>query len=300
METIHFKTVQDYNDLKAVETVHPLISIINFKNLEPRIIDAKNYKTDVYLIFLKETNCAEIIYGRNTYDYQEGTLVFIEPGQEFGLEYKGVGPVTSSGWGLIFEKELLEGSPLKQKMRDYHFFSYAISESLHISNKERALVIDLFKKFNEELHHPIDKTSRELLLNYLEMLLNYSKRFYDRQFNTREHGLTNISQKFTTLLIEYYSDQKQLKFGRPNVTYCAEEFNLSSNYFGDLVKQQLGISAQGFIQDFLLDRAKTLFHTEQHSIKEVSYALGFEYPNHFSRFFKEKTGMTPTAWKDMN
>src|SRR6056300_464955 len=300
METIHYKTVQDYNDLKGVETVHPLISIINFKSLEPKFIDAKNYKTDVYLIVLKETNCAEIIYGRNTYDYQEGTLVFFEPGQEFGLEYRGVGPVTASGWGLIFDKELLEGSHLKQKIKDFHFFSYAISESLHISNKERSLVIDLFEKFNEELNHPIDKTSRELLLNYLEMLLNYSKRFYDRQFNTREHTLTNLSEKLNNLLIEYYFDQKHLRFGPPNVSYCAEAFNLSANYFGDLVKQQLGISAQGYIQDFLLDKAKTLFHTEKDSIKEVSYALGFEYPNHFSRFFKEKTGMTPSVWKDLN
>lgn len=300
MRKIHYKTVKDFNDVKGLETIHPLISIINYANLEPKVLPAIFCKTDVYLIFFKDTNCADIVYGRKKYDYQEGTLVFFEPGQEYGLEYKNAGPVSSKGWGLIFDKELLEGTSLKQKIKEYHFFSYAVSESLHVSSREREMIIDLFKKFQDELNHPIDKSSKELLINYLEMLLNYSKRFYERQFNTREHIFTNISEKLNNLLIEYYTEQKHLKYGPPSVSYCAESFNLSSNYFGDLVKQQLGISAQSFIQNFMLDKAKTLFQTDRDSIKEVSYALGFEYPNHFSRFFKDKTGMTPSDWKHLN
>lgn len=290
--------VQDYNEIKGVSTKHPLISLIDqSKTKQMNFKENQYYLTDLYMIFIKESWCAEIVYGRKTYDYQAGTMIFMEPGQEFGIEYKDLPVSTPNGYALVFHKDLMKGTSLEKKIKDFHFFSYKINEALHLSDTEKKLILSLFEKMDNELLNPIDKHTRELLVNHIELLLNYCKRYYERQFHTRVQAHLDVTEKLNKVLTQYYLKELQLKNGLPNVSYCADQFGLSSNYFGDLIKQQLGVSAQSFIHDFVIEKAKYLFKDEDKSIKEISYSLGFEYPNHFSRFFKERTGISPSEYR---
>jgi AraC-like DNA-binding protein len=288
-------SVTEFNKGKEIETRHPLISV--FKQEDSKPITPNHYQTGLYLIFLKDSPCAELIYGRKTYDYQEGTLVFMEPGQHFGLEYQNLPPVKPNGWGIAFHKDLLKGTALAQKIKEYHFFSYAVHEALHISQKERATVLEMIQTLYLELQQYTDKHSKEIIISHLELLLKYFKRFYERQFQTREIEYQLLEDKINTLLEHYLLDRLAEKQGPPSVRYCAEKMHLSPNYFGDLVKQQLGKNPQDIIQNFLITEAKKLLQQEQKSIKEISLSLGFEYPNHFSRFFKNKTGSTPSDFR---
>jgi len=293
----HIKSVSQFNQLKGVETQHPLISLID--QSKAKAFPSGKYVSDLYFIFLKDSWCAEIVYGRKHYDYQDGTLVFIGAGQEFGFEYTELPKVPPNGWGIAFHKDLLLGTTLQKTLEAYHFFDYRVSEALHISVKERAVLLQIFLHLNQEINNPVDQHSRILIVSQLELLLNYSKRFYERQFNTRVSNFHVLPEKINALLDDYYQQRLYLTQGTPSVAYCADKFNLSPNYFGDLVKQHLGVSAQHFIQDYILTRAKNYMQTTKLSVKEIATVLGFEYPNHFSRFFKEKTGSNPTAYKSI-
>ncbi len=238
-------------------------------------------------------------YGRNTYDYQDGTLVFLAPGQVIGID-KNIVNAPMKGFSLLFHPDLILGTPLGRSIKDYAFFSYEVHEALHISERERQLVLDCFSKIEYELNRGIDKHSKALIAANIELLLGYCHRFYDRQFITRENANRGILEKFERLLNEYFTTDKPITIGQPTVAYCASELNLSANYFGDLIKKETGKSAQEYIQSKLIEVAKERIFDPSKSVSEVAYELEFQYPQHFSRLFKQRTGMSPSEYRGVN
>lgn len=287
-------SISEYNKMVHHETLHPLVSIIDFSKSDPICQFRRAF--GFYTVFLKDVVCGDMYYGKNSYDYQEGTLVFIAPGQEYGINNDGK-YIQPAGFALVFHPDLIKGTNLGKNIVDYNFFSYDVHEALHLSEKEREIILDCFKNIKFELEHSIDKHSRSLIVNNIELFLNYCMRFYDRQFITRDHVNRGVIGRFEKLLTEYLSSEKPKAIGFPMVNYFAEQLNLSANYFGDLMKKELGISAQEFIHNKLIEAAKKQIADPAKSISEISYDLGFKYPQHFTRLFKAKTGVSPTAYK---
>lgn len=252
-----------------------------------------------YTIFLKEVKCGDMTYGKNTYDYQEGTLVFLAPGQTAGVNSNGE-TYQPKGYALLFHADLIHGTSLGRHMQDYSFFGYQSNEALHISERERKIVFDCFTKIEYELQQSIDKHSKKLIVSNIEMLLNYCVRFYDRQFITRDNLLKGILERFDNLLTEYFQSDKLQTIGLPSVTHCASELNLSSNYFGDLIKKETGKTAQEYIQLKVIDLAKEKIFDHNKSVSQIAYELGFKYPQHFTRLFKQKVGYTPNEYRALN
>ncbi len=283
--------------MHSVETLHPLITIVDLA--KTKVIPAQAFNFGLYAIYLKEINCGELRYGRNLYDYQEGTLVFTAPGQVISVQ-TNVKTFEPKGWGLLFHPELIHGTPLGKHIQDYSFFSYDSNEALHLSEKERQIVLDCFSKIEYELQQSIDKHSKILIASNIELFLNYCTRFYDRQFITRDNAHKGIVERFETLMNSYFSSEKPATIGLPSVAYCAEELNLSPNYFGDLIKKETGVSAQEYIQTKVIDIAKERLFDINKSIGEVSYDLGFKYPQHFTRLFKQKVGVSPNEYRNLN
>lgn len=289
--------VDTYNKLRGVPTQHPLVSVIDLSTAAP--IPARPFRFGLYAIFLKEQKCGEIKYGRNYYDFQEGTLVFVAPGQVIEVQPK-VDNFVPSGWALLFHPDLIKGTSLGRRIQEYSFFSYDSREALHLSEKERKIVLDCFNNIQHEVDQSIDKHSKTLIVSNIELFLNYCTRFYDRQFITRDDNNKGILEKFEHLLADYFQSDKPLTIGLPSVTYCAESLNLSTNYFGDLIKKKTGLSAQELIQTKLIDIAKEKVFDPEKSIGEVAYELGFKYPQHFTRVFKQKTGMSPQEYRNLH
>lgn len=296
-EIIQLDQVAVYNKLRGVETLHPLVSVIKIDNTRP--IPATTLNFGVYAIFLKELNCGELKYGRHYYDYQDGTLVFIAPGQVVGIP-PTVKTAAPKGWALLFHPDLVKGTSLGKQIQDYSFFSYDVNEALHLSEKEKQLVLDCFAKIQYELEQNIDKHSKKLIASNIELFLNYCTRFYDRQFITRDNAHKGILEKFEELLGEYFSSDKPQQEGLPSVRYCAGQLHLSANYFGDLVKKETGKTAQEYIQSKVIDVAKERIFDINKSISEVAYELGFKYPQHFTRLFKQKVGVSPNGYRALN
>ena len=263
------------------------------------LLTPASYNFDFYCIFLKETKCGDIRYGKEPYDYQEESLVFVAPGQILTVEryLPGIRP---KGKILIFHPDFIRGTALKNIMTDYSFFSYSCNEALHLSKKERNMVVGMFDTIETELQENLDKHSKTLVISHLQLLLNYSTRFYDRQFITREHVNRGILEKFETLLNRYFNSDKPQNIGLPSVAFCADELNLSPNYFGDLIRKETGKSAQEYLQNKVIDLAKERIFDIDKSISEVAYELGFKYPQHFTRLFKQKVGMTPVEYRNLN
>ncbi|MBS1750051.1 MAG: AraC family transcriptional regulator [Bacteroidetes bacterium] len=298
MDTIlRFETVNDYNVFNKNETLHPLVSVIDLSKANPR--KASNMYFGFYTIFLKDVKCGDLRYGRYTYDYQEGTLVFIAPGQVVSVDNSGE-LYQPKGFALVFHTDLIHGTPLGKNIHEYSFFNYQSNEALHLSERERSIVLDCFSKIEYELEHAIDKYSKKLIADNIELLLNYCTRFYDRQFITRDKVHQGVLEKFETLLNGYFQTDKPQTIGLPSVADCAKELNLSAGYFGDLVKKETGQSAQEYLQAKIIDVAKERIFNVDKSISEIAYELGFKYPQHFTRLFKQKTGVTPNVYRNLN
>ncbi|UKT64280.1 helix-turn-helix domain-containing protein [Pedobacter mucosus] len=293
----NFKSINEYNDFNNHETLHPLVSIIDFSNAKERTGSKMDF--ELFCIFLKDVKCGDLKYGRHNYDYQEGTLVFISPGQTVEVENK-VDFYQPKGHGLVFHPDLIRGTSLGKILSEYNFFSYHTSEALHLSSKERQLVLDLFAKIDTELRQSIDKHSKKLIASTIELLLNYCDRFYDRQFITRDTVNKGILENFEELLNGYFVSEKPYSVGLPSVAYCAEELHFSANYFGDLIKKETGKTAQDFIQEKIIDVAKNKIFETDKSVSEIAYELGFKYPQHFIRLFKKRVGTTPNEFRMLN
>jgi len=293
----NFKTINEYNAFNNQETLHPLVSVIDFSKAEKRSGSKMNF--ELYCIFLKDVKCGDLKYGRHNYDYQEGTLVFISPGQTVDVANK-TDIYQPMGHGLVFHPDLVRGTSLAKALSDYNFFSYHTSEALHLSLKERQLVLDLFAKIYSELQQSIDKHSKKLIASTIELLLNYCDRFYDRQFITRDTVNKGILENFEELLNGYFKSEKPYSIGLPSVAYCAEELHFSANYFGDMIKKETGKTAQDFIQEKIIDVAKDKIFESDKSVSEIAYELGFKYPQHFIRLFKKRVGSTPNEYRTVS
>ena len=296
-EIINMDSVQDYNENLGVETLHPLVSVVDMSELAEIRHSLKRF--GFYCVILKQLECGTLLYGRNKYDYREGTLVFVAPGQIAGANDGGVSK-HPKGWILMFHPDLLKGTSLASKMREYSFFSYTSNEALHTSERERQTIIGCMRKIREELQHPVDKHSKRIIASNIELLLNHCIRFYDRQFVTREEINHDVLKRFEELLNTYFDSQDVAKLGLPTVAWFADKLHLSPNYFGDLVKRELGISAQEHIQRHIIEQAKYLLVNERMTVSQAAYALGYKYPNHLSRVFKHATGISPNEYKSKN
>ena len=291
-------SVAQFNSRRGQETLHPLVSVLDQSKSVP--IRAYRQLSEIYVIFLKDLKCEDFQYGRNTYDYQEETLLFIAPGQVFGFDLPDERMVQPTGWALIFHPDFIRGTSLGRKMDEYGFFSYDVKEALHISQRERLIVVECFKKIKEELERGIDKHSKMLIMSNIELLLNYCVRFYDRQFITRELVNKDVLTKFESLLKEYFESDLPKTIGLPTVGYCAEELSLSANYFGDLVKRETGKSALEYIQAKVISLAKDRIFDRSKSISEIAYEMGYKYPQHFTRLFKQRVGISPQEYRMAN
>jgi AraC-like DNA-binding protein len=296
-DIIRLENISQYNMMRGVETLHPLVSVYELSKM--KLIPPVRVNFGFYCIFLKEAICGDLKYGCNYYDYQEGTLVFIAPGQVVGIGNTPGNP-HPKGWALLFHPDLIRGTSLGHNIKEYSFFSYETNEALHLSEKERQLILDCLNKIDHELHQSIDKHSKRLIANNIELLLNYCMRFYDRQFITRSLVNKDILVRFENLMDNYLKSEITKTLGLPTVKYCADQLHLSANYFGDLIKKETGKSAQEHIQLKLMEIAKERVFDASKSISEIAYELGFKHPQHFSRMFKKSTGYTPNEYKQMN
>jgi len=298
MDTMRrFETINDYNVFNNNETLHPQVSVVDLSKADPR--QGSKMYFGFYTIFLKDVKCGDMVYGRNTYDYQEGTLVFLAPGQVAGMNSNGE-TYQPKGHALIFHADFIHGTSLGKHIRDYGFFGYQSSEALHLSERERKIVLECFSKITYELEHAIDNHSKTLIISTIELFLNYCARFYERQFITRGSAHKGILERFETLLNEYFQTDKPQSIGLPSVGSCAAELNLSPGYFGDLIKKETGKTAQEYIQSKLIDVAKERIFDQSKSLSEVAYQLGFKYPQHFTRLFKQRVGISPNEYRMLN
>jgi len=295
-DILRLESVSDYNNLVGVETLHPLVSVIDLSKTINYDRPHSHFNFGVYAVFLKELVCGELRYGRGIYDYQEGTLVFIAPGQVVQITRRNPGE-SGKGWVLLFHPDLIHGTALGKAISNYSFFSYETNEALHVSERERRIVMECFAKIAYEIEERIDQHSKKLIVSNIQLFLDYCTRFYDRQFITRENLNKGVVEKFE-MLLDYYYKSEQLKIiGIPTVGYIADKLNLSANYFGDLVKKETGKSALEYIHLKIINIAKDKILDPGKSISEIAYELGFRYPQHFTRMFKKKTGMSPAEFR---
>lgn len=287
-------TIVEYNNILGIETPHPLVNVIDLSQAKPMRHALHNF--GFYAIFLKDVKCGDMRYGRQYYDYQEGTLVCLAPGQIAGIEDNGE-VFQPKGYALVFHPDLIRGTSLGRNIKNYSFFSYEANEALHLSDNERTLVLECLHNISNELHHAIDRHSKTLIASNIELLLNYCVRFYDRQFITRENVNKDILTEFEDLIHRYFTSDLPQQKGLLSVAYCADQLHLSANYFGDLVKKETGKTPLEHIRLHLIDIAKERVLNPKHSISEIAYNLGFQYPQHFTRLFKKMVGTTPNEYR---
>ncbi|NNF20080.1 MAG: helix-turn-helix transcriptional regulator [Flavobacteriaceae bacterium] len=299
---LNIKTVGDYLNLRRQEILHPLVGVVDFEDVNEKGYVIKGYDAfhyNCYAIFLKDAKGCKMKYGGKDYDYDEGTLVFLGPGQTIELgEYDP--NYVPKGYALLFHPDLLAGTELSKKMQRYSFFAYSANEALHLSARERKVILSLVDKIQFELEQNLDKHSKKLIVANIELFLDYCLRFYDRQFLTRETVHQGSMEKFDVMLKAYLESDKPQKEGLPSVSYFADQLHLSANYFGDLVKKETGRSAQEYIQAQLIEVAKAKVFDHSKSVSEIAYELGFKYPQHFSRLFKQRVGQSPKDYRMLN
>jgi len=300
-EIIRIKSINEVHRFFGLEKPkHPLVSIIQI-NDEITNFDygSVKYIFDFYQVNLKLGFSGSMSYGRNSYDFDEGTLTFIKPNQTVEINSHEI--VTgSSGWTLMFHPDLIRKSELGKDIDEYSFFDYSLNEALHLSEKERNSLTSIIHKITEEYSQNIDKHSQELIIANIEMLLKYSKRFYDRQFFTRTNLNKDIVSNFYSVIKNYYSSDEPLSNGVLAVKSCADKLNLSVNYLGDLVKSETGKSAKDYIQEYVVEKAKNQLLGSNKSVSSIAYNLGFEYPQGLNKLFKSKVGLSPTEYRNSN
>lgn len=294
-DIIKADTIEQYNRFFGFETRHPLVGIVHFDASVPQ--PTHRMTLGFYALFLKKTTGCIINYGKTVYDFDDETVVSFAPGQTVGIHRLEDGPAPEA-IGLLFHPDFLHRTSLGQRMKQYSFFSYASNEALHLSTEERIILQDYMEKIVRELQHPIDKFSKSLIISNIEVLLNYCMRFYERQFITREDMNHDALTRFERLLDDYLYSDAAAREGIPTVKYFADKICLSPNYFGDLVKQETGKTAQEYIQLKMIAIAKERMLDPDKNIKQIAESLGFQHPQHFVRFFKRQEGCTPKEFRN--
>lgn len=293
-EIIKIDSVDDYNKFFGLETKHPLVSVVDLSKATtwPR---RAWFRYEIYALFLKNVKCGNIKYGRQNYDYQDGTIVCFAPGQVIDLEM--LQDTQPQAHGLLFHPDLIHGTALGQEIRNYSFFSYESNEALHLSLEERQNIMDVLNKIETELEHSIDKHSRRLICANIGLLLDYCMRYYERQFETRREVNHDIVVRFEQLLDDYFVGDMPQKEGLPSVKYFADKVFLSPNYFGDMIRKQTGKTASDYIQKKVIDLAKQALLSSDKTMSQIAFDLGYQYPQHLSRTFKKLVGLTPNEYR---
>ena len=292
---IEINNIDVYNKWYAQETLHPLVTVVD-QRVTPEWFNGTTLHYSLYGIFLKQGDGCAARYGREKFDYQEGTIVTHAPGEVFSIEWDAKRPMPPSR-GLLFHPDLLYGTALGKKIKDYSFFEYGDHESLHLSQAERTVIMALMDQIEAEMQHAIDKHSQTLITDTIALLLDYCLRYYDRQFITRHKQCSEVFLTFQQQLKDYFLNGHPERNGLPSVAYFAGKACLSPNYFGDLISKETGSTAQRHIQDAVIERSKQLLKESRIPVSEIAYQLGFDYPQHFSRLFKSRTGMTPNKYR---
>lgn len=292
---LNLDSIDLYNKLYGLETLNPLVSVIDL-NKATSSVDLIRFNYGIYALYLKLEKACDIKYGRQTYDYQEGTIVCFAPGQTAETN-PTTDKVQVNAHGILFHPDLLRGTSLGKNIKKYTFFSYEVNEALHLSEEERSIVMDCLKIIRMELEHGVDKHSKTLLVNHIELLLNYCMRFYERQFITRGKTNRDVLTRFENLLDEYFESTLAEQDGLPTVKYFADKLCLSSNYFGDMFKKETGKSPQEYIQEKVIELAKERISGTADTVSQIAYSLGFQYPQHFCRLFKKRVGYTPSEYR---
>ena len=286
------RNVGDYSRWVGHTDRHPLVSVIDYAEVSPIRHSLNNYS--IYGIFFHDEAEIDLAYGCGKYDYKKGTVICVAPGQIGGKEDNGE-RVMLTGWALLFHPDLLHGTPLEKGIKGYSFFDYRVNEALHMTDEEHDILVSLIRQIQDELHKKRDEFQDAILVEYIGLILNFCRRFYNRQFITRKLENSDILAKFEHLLRDYYEEKLQLTLGIPTVQYCADKLCMSSNYFGDMVKRMTGDTASDYIRQYIIQRAKNELATGE-GIAQVAYELGFEYPQHLSRMFKKQVGITPSEY----
>ena len=291
---VRLDSIDAYNKLYGLETKHPLVTVIDLTKAT-KVVNHVRMDYDVYALFLKNgTNCT-LKYGRQPYDYQEGTVVSFSPGQLIGVE-TDVDEIAPDVVGIMFHPDLLHKTPLASKIKDYSFFDYSQREALHLSTDERRIFVQCLERIKEEIDHPVDKHTAEIVSSQIQVLLDYVTRFYERQFITRGKINSDILSRFESSLKQYL-ESNLIKDGLPTVNRFAEEAHLTPGYFGDMIKKETGRTAQEIISHHIVERAKQRLTESTDDISIVAYELGFQHPQHFSRMFKRITGSSPSQFR---
>ena len=299
MKTVYFDTIQQVNDFYEVPTLlHPMVSILHLDHSDSEEVSKYQVHYGIYAIWLKQTKGCNLSYGRTPYDFDEQTVTSFEPGQTVTVEITDQS-VRPRCVALLFHPDFLSRTQLGRNMQRYEFFSYSSTEALHLSETEVKVFKQVLDMIDMELQHPIDNHTRELVVSNIELLLNYCLQFYDRQFITREEINHSVVKQFDVLLKAYIRDRAETE-GLPNVGYFADKCCLTPGYFGQLVKTETGRTAKDFINDRLLATAKEYLNNDRLTINQISTMLGFEYSQHFVRFFKHHTGKTPNEYRKVS
>ena len=288
------RNVGDYSRYVGHTDRHPLVSVIDYAEVSPVRHSLNNYS--VYGIFFHDEAEIDLAYGCGKYDYKKGTVICVAPGQIGGKEDNGE-QVMLTGWALLFHPDILHGAPLEKTIKNYSFFDYRVNEALHMTDEEHDIFVSLMQQIRDELQKRHDELQDTIIVGYIELVLNFCQRFYNRQFITRKLENSDILMKFDSLLRNYFEEKKQLSLGIPTVQYCADKLCMSSNYFGDMIKKATGDTASNYIRQYVIQRVKNELASGA-SITQVADELGFEYPQHLSRMFKKLEGLTPSEYCD--
>jgi AraC family transcriptional regulator, transcriptional activator of pobA len=300
-EFLRIKSISQLHQMIGYEKPkHPLITIIDYSKIKgnPNYYDVK-IVTDFYIISLKNPSPKSLQYGRQYYDFEEGTMMFIAPEQVFTLSEFNE-QTKYKGWGIYIHPDLFLNSALGTKIKDFSFFSYAVSEALHLSDDEKNTLTTIVENIERECNGNIDQYSQDVIITAIEQLLNYSQRFYGRQFITRQKLNSDLLSTFENLVSTYFNSAIISEHGQPSVDYFASKLNLSASYLTDLLKKETGKTTKEYLQLKVIEKAKNKLLNSNDTVNEIAYSLGFEYPQYFNRLFKSKTGMTPMEFRLRN
>ena len=300
-ETIRLHSIADLHKLFQLgKSQHPLVAVLDFSKVSERVEENARIIADFYSIMFKNYCGNNIKYGRKAIDFQDGNLICMAPNQAIEIDNEIEQKENMLGWGLFFHPDLIRATSLHEKMKDYSFFDYDVSEALHLSEKEKNILYDCVRQIQTELQENIDVHSQHIIVSTIELLLNYCARFYGRQMITRGQTNKSIVSQVAQILKKYFADSKINAQGLPTVKYLADSVHLSPSYLSDLLKKETGKNAQEHIHFYLIEEAKHhLLHTDK-NINEIAYQLGFEYPQYFNKLFKQKTGKTPLEYRSLN
>jgi AraC family transcriptional activator of pobA len=292
-------TITEFHRLRGLPAPeHPLISVVDFNAIKrPADIGEVNWVFDFYQISLKRGISAKLKYGQQEYDFDEGVLFFIAPNQVFGVAAEKDPETERSGWMLLIHPDFFWNTPLAKTIRHYEFFDYSVNEALFLSDREESTLNGIIANIRQEYHSTIDKFSKHIIISQLESLLNYSERFYNRQFITREQANHQVLDKLEKLLSDYFKSADLLSKGVPTVQYVAESLHVSPGYLSSLLRMLTGKNTQQHIHEKLIETAKEKLSTTDLTVSEIAYELGFEHLQSFSKLFKSKTNLSPLQFR---